>query len=502
MTVTLPIPRTARAAAPVEVAVRTRRRAWRWLLLLAVAQTALAYRPGLNRRPFIDEGLYVYMGHRMIDHLLHGSFLHEYPGSFFSGAPGFYPVLAALGDSVAGLQGARAVSLLGVIAATVCVFGLGRALFGEPAGLAAAVSFAVCGSVIYQSHLAVYDSTMMAFVAGAAWLAVVSVRRDGLALAPVVGGLLALAFLAKYAGAVYAPVVALLAAAVGWQQLRWLAVRRAAYLVLSGTVITLFVLVLWGHSLWPGIVTTTTERRVLQPAAAGHLLAEAAEWVGPWLVLAVLGGLFRLRREWTVVLVLLGGSVVGAAQQIHIGDSTSLNKHVAFGLVFACPLIGDLAARTLRRPRWLGVPAVTVVLALLLGSGLQHSQRWLTGWVEDGGLLPPLRAAIALNPDKTILAEEGAPERYALRTELDPRQYNDTYALRYQGLTGDAAYRRAISDTHYGVIYLTLRTPTGRRLHDWLRTGETPYRQVAQVDRVLRGEVVGQWLIYVPKVSS
>ena len=41
------------------------------------------------------------------------------------GAPGFYPVLAAIGDDIAGLSGARGVSLLFAVSATICVNGLG-----------------------------------------------------------------------------------------------------------------------------------------------------------------------------------------------------------------------------------------------------------------------------------------------------------------------------------------------------------------------------------------
>lgn len=480
-------------ATPIPV----RRRWWPPALgALLVAQTVVAYRPGSNTTPFIDEGLYVYIGHRMIDHLLHGAFLLEYPGSYLSGAPGFYPVLAALGDSVGGLAGARAVSLLGVLAATVCVGGLGRALYGPVAGLLGALAFALSGSVIFQSHLAVYDSTMMALVAGAAWLAVVSARGDQLNWAPVIGGLLALAFLAKYAGAVYAPVVAALAAAVGWPRLRWLAVRQAAFVLATAVVTALFVLVLWGQSLWQGIRITTSDRIVLYPDTPRNLTAQVLTWVGPWLLLGLLGAALRWRDRW-VVLVLLAGSVIGVAQQIRIGDATSLNKHVGFGLVFAAPLIGALAAAMVRR--WALVPVVAVVFGLLGTLGLQQSREFLTSWVQDDTLLPPLRAAIAANPDKAVLAEEGAPERYALRDVLAPGQYGDTYALSYGGLSGDRAYRAAVDQTHYGVIYLSLSTARGRWLHDYLDTGRTPYQLVAMPPRVLRGHQVGNWFVYTPR---
>ena len=56
-----------------------------------------------NRNPFQDEGLYLFMGHRMIDHILSGVHLSEYPGTYFSGAPGLYPVVGAIADSVGGV---------------------------------------------------------------------------------------------------------------------------------------------------------------------------------------------------------------------------------------------------------------------------------------------------------------------------------------------------------------------------------------------------------------
>ena len=143
-----------------------------WLPVIWAAQLALALRPGLNRNAFEDEGLYVYMGHRVIAHLLHGSPLPEVPGSYFSGAPSFYPVLAAMADSVGGLAAARGVSLLFALVATGAVYLIGERLYGRTAGLLGAAAFVLCGSVIFQSHLAVYDSTTMAFGALAAYAAV------------------------------------------------------------------------------------------------------------------------------------------------------------------------------------------------------------------------------------------------------------------------------------------------------------------------------------------
>ncbi|MEO6822452.1 MAG: glycosyltransferase family 2 protein, partial [Candidatus Nanopelagicales bacterium] len=476
-------------------------RSWPYLGSIALLQTGLALRPGYNDSPFLDEGLYLYMGHRMIDHLLHGTFLPEDPGKYFSGAPGFYPVLAALGDSVGGVQGARAVSLIGVIGAMVGVFGFTRVLFGRTAGLFAALTFATFGSVIYQSHLAVYDSWMMMFVAFAAWLTVYSVEHDGFAWSPVVGVLLTLAFFTKYAGAVYVPIIGLIAIAVGWRQFHWLIVRRALYMVATAVVTAFFILAVWGSSLYEGIETTTTSRTILLPVPPVELFRESVGWLGPSLLLAALGAVIAGRRHWRLSVVLLLGSVVGVAQQIHIGEGVSIYKHLAFGMVFAGPLIGYLFARVIRHLRWLTVPAVAVVSGLLLVAGMSNAQFWLTNWPQDQGLVTSLRSAIALNPTKAVLAEEGSPERYVLRDVIAPLKYNDTYYLSYQGLTGVPAYKAAIDQVYFGVIYLDEVTENGRWVYQYLTHNTTAYVQRELVPRYAHGQLTGYWTVYVPKVS-
>jgi cellulose synthase/poly-beta-1,6-N-acetylglucosamine synthase-like glycosyltransferase len=495
-----PQPAPARASASRLSALVTS--AWPWVGLICAGQVRLAGRSGLNVTAFEDEGLYVFMGHRIIQHLLHGAFLQEYPGAYFSGAPGLYPVMAAIGDHLGGLQGARTVSLAFAIVATVGVYGLGYQLFGKVPGLVGALAFMLCGSVIYQSHLATFDSTVLGLVAVAAWLAVYSTKRDGLLWAPLVSALLTLAFLAKYAGAAYAPVVAALAVAVGWRRLRWTIVRRAAYVLLGALVMGFFVIELWGQDLIRGIITTTSSRIVQSHATKADLISQVIIWVGPWLCLAVLGGLVRLRRQPMVVAVLLAGSIIGPAQQIRIGESTSLTKHVGFGIIFGAPLIGDLLARTLHHARPLTVPLVACVIGVLGVLGVHFSGQFLTSWTQDNNLRPALLTAISASPHKAILGERPAPQRYELRKLVAPAQWNDTYSFYYAGLRGEQAYKKAIDQSHFGVVYLSMTTTYGRYVHRYLATHDTPYHLTAKVPRYLRGKPVGEWLIYTPKLAG
>jgi 4-amino-4-deoxy-L-arabinose transferase-like glycosyltransferase len=475
---------------------------WLWLSIICAVQVALALRPGLNANAFEDEGLYVYTGHRMIAHLLHGTFLPQYPGAFFSGAPGLYPVLAAMADNVGGLAAARDVSLAFAVIATVATYGLGNRLFGRTAGIIGAAAFVLCGSVVYISHFATYDSMMMALVAVAAWLAVRSAQRDGFAWAPAVALLLALAFLTKYAGAVYAPVVIALGAVVGWPLYGWKVVRRSAFCGVAALIMAYSVIELWGRSMIPGIQSTTSSRVVLSPATPGFLAREVAFWVGPWLLLAIVGGLFRVRRQWALVALLLLGSVVGPLDQIRIGEATSLAKHVAFGIVFAAPLLGDLFARLLRQRRPVmraGAALVTLgSLAALATSGLHYSHEFLTNWVTDRALRTVLQQQLAAHPDVRILGERYSPQRYELERQTKAAQWYDTYYFSYDGKVDEPAYAEAIKQQYFGVIYLDETTSYGSYVFNYLRQHHGEYKLLATPERYLHGRPVGQWSVYVP----
>src|ERR1700752_4412750 len=202
---------------------------WRWLRTLlstvlplgaiCAAFVVISLRVKTNTNPFQDEGLYLFMGHRMIDHILSGVHLSEYPGSYFSGAPGLYPVVGAIADSVGGVEGARLVSLFFVCVAIVATYGIGNELFGNLSGLLGASAFALCGSVIFISGLATLDAMALCLVTLGCWLALYSANHDQLLLAPIVAVVLTLAFLTKYATAVYVPGIAALGILLAWRHI-------------------------------------------------------------------------------------------------------------------------------------------------------------------------------------------------------------------------------------------------------------------------------------------
>ena len=452
-----------------------------------------------NATPFQDEGLYLYIGHRMIDHVLTGAHLIEYPGAYLSGAPGLHPVVGAILDSVAGIEGARLVSLFFVCVAIVATYGIGKELFGRIPGLIGAGAFALCGSVIFISHMATMDAMALCLVAIGCWLTVYSANHDTLLWAPIVGLVLTLAFLTKYATAAYVPGIAAIGMVLAWRHIRWAALQRAFLIIAATAAMVFFVLNFWAADLQQGIVNTTMNRVPLNPTPRGDIVWYVASWVGPWLLLALLGALTQARR-WQLSVVLLTMSVIGPLQQIRIGEITSLSKHVAFGIVFAAPLIGLFLTWIIKSSRWIGLLVTVGAAAVMLSSGVKHSEEFLTTWVDDRDMVAQLREEIAVSPHKAILGEEPSAQRYALRLSTSPEQWNDTFVLLYGGKTGFDAYREAIDQSHFGIIYLTLDTVNGRRINDYLTNFETPYRLSTKVPFYRHGQVAGVYLVWTPKV--
>ena len=478
------------------------------LVGVVAAHVALVLRTAPVATPFEDEGLYLYVGHRMLDHLLHRSVVVEDPGAYLSGAPALYPVLGALADSAGGLEGARLLSTVFSAVTVVAVFGLGRSLHGPTVGLLGAAAFGVQGSVLFIAGLATFDAMMLMMVVLAAWAAVASARRDGLQWAPMIGVLLALAVLVKYGGVAYVPVVAALAWTVG-RPLHGRSVTRATVVMLVCTAVALvFLFAVWGRSLLPGVGLTTVSRTVLVPESAAGVARRTAELAGPWLLASAVGAVAVARRRdrWAGATagVLVLASVLAPLQQARIGEAASLERHVAFGIAFAAPLVGVAALAALRLAARAGRPAVAAAatalvlgLAALAAGGLRDAHDHLTTWADDTRLAAVLRAQRAPVPQRPILGEQPAPERWALRGTVVPEAWRETYAFGHKGRTGLAAMEAAVDDHTLGIVYLSGATEDGRALRAHLAERTDLYRRVASVPRVMRGRQVGTWDVFV-----
>jgi hypothetical protein len=356
------------------------------LPLILILQAALTWR--LNDIVSNDEALYTHAGQVAIAHLLHGgaqnaALLHFY-GGFFSGAPNVYPVVAAALDSTGGLLLARLFSLFLMLLATMCVHRIGRHLFGENVALLAALAFVATGSVQYIGKYATFDAPCLALLAFAA---AVGITKRSMPSAAVVGALLALASVTKYAGLALVPFVLLLTFVTSlttggrWQGNFIKAALRGSIATLTFAGLLIIGYWLWGSGIAAGVKFTTTSRKALDPGPTWYLLESLVFDIGLSYLLAICAIVLMVaRRTWdkaSVMLIMLVGGTIIQASSVRIHEFTSLDKHTAFsGLFVAVPAAVTLDWLLSKRGRAMLMAFAIVWLLLIDGmwrSAYQYS---------------------------------------------------------------------------------------------------------------------------------
>jgi hypothetical protein len=471
------------------------------LLGILVVQALLSLR--LQNTAFEDEALYLYVGHLQLAHFIQGT-----PGppgftAYLSGSPVLYPVLAAAVDSVSGLAGARALSLVFMLGATALLYSLTRLLFNERAGLCAAAAFAVTQSTLFLGNFAAYDAAAIFLLALAAWIAVRTAPNSALLACLLVPPVAALAVAVKYASLMFLPTVVALGALAAFPYRRWAGLVPRAILLPAVTVAILAgALALAGDSYLHGVRVTTTDR------AAGtadplELLLGCVRWGGGFFVIALLGMVSYALRErmgevpgvsratdrgrlWRLLLGLLlcGTAVLAPAYQMHLHTSVSLHKHVGYGLLFAAPMAGVGMSRIVgahfRYPQ-----LAILIWVTLLTLGITQSQDLYHAWADSGRMVATLSSQ--LQPGGRYLVESSSVPRYYLRAQTTPEQWFSTYAMQYvdaagRRLSGERAYAAAIGAAYFDVIVLDRTVTKGLddRLVLQLRTNGK-YRLLAKL---------------------
>jgi 4-amino-4-deoxy-L-arabinose transferase-like glycosyltransferase len=308
---------TPDAAAPDRTAASHRARrtprprvpgSWPLLAVLAV-QAALSARLARADTAFQDEALYLWAGHLEWAHLSHGTPLPQFP-AYFSGAPVIYPPVAALADSLGGLTGARLLSLVFMLGATVALWATTSRLFGRRAAFFAAALFAVFGPTLHLGAFATFDAMATFLVALAAWLVVrAGERPDATGWMLAAGVALALADATSYPAILFDPVVILLALFAAFPTPGGrAAAARAGTLLAVVAVLATGALLIGGSRYLHGIETTTLARAPgSDPALAiiGHFWS----WTGVIVIAAAIGvviawaGQPNRARTWLLTVV-------------------------------------------------------------------------------------------------------------------------------------------------------------------------------------------------------
>jgi 4-amino-4-deoxy-L-arabinose transferase-like glycosyltransferase len=444
---------------------------WPLLGILAV-QAGLSLRLVWSNTAFPDEALYLWAGHLEWSHWLTGTPLPAFQ-TYFSGSPTVYPPIGAIADVLGGLAGARILSLLFMLIATVLLYGTANQLFGGRSGLLAAAVFVATGSTQFLGAFATYDAMALMLLALSARMAVAAgpqrlVPQTTLLLGA--GGVLALADAAKYAAALWDPVVVALAMlgvwrAAGWRRGASAGFACGAVLAASGGA----GLILGGHTYWRGILFTTLSREHGTSSPAG-IVADSIGWVGIVALLAVIGAVVATATQtslparltaWTLVVAV----ALAPANQARINVFTSLFKHVGFGAWFAAAVGGFALASlanavpTSKREAALRVGVGTVSASAVLGALLSATH--FATWPNSNAFIKAVGPALSSVQGPVLAADNGNVIEYYLPSQSANEVFYGPWFFRYRDpgshrlLTDRPAFADAIKHGFFGVIALS-----------------------------------------------
>ncbi len=455
-----------RVRADTEPLVATTRNATRILLGLLLA-LQFGSMSTLQNGAFQDEALYVYEGRWTLQRLLTGAPLPEPFGLYTSGSPYLYPVIASLLDAAGGLELARAFSMLCALGVTVGVFRASRSLYGDRAGLLAAAVVSTSAPLLFVGRLATYDALAILLLAGAFSAAMHASRRPALqafTVALLLGG----AALTKYAAAIFgALVLAAFVVRVVVRGGRSFVLRAAAGLAAGGSIIAAiaYLLTRLDSTLVDGVFATTADRQVHMAGERVPILMHALSLTAVALVLVVIGAVLLLRRgsvwhERSLALILSSAVLVAPVYHSLKVEPTSLEKHLAYGLLVAAPIAGFAISRLApmtRSTRWRSMVAGVALLALPAAMNVDLAQRTYLAWPDPTEELHVLRHVIRPQTSR-VLAEEVEVLKYGLTPQpADYWQLTGTDYFEYQSSSGEhlsglPAYRAAIADGYFDVI--------------------------------------------------
>jgi Dolichyl-phosphate-mannose-protein mannosyltransferase len=433
---------------------------WPLIAVLAV-QVVLSLRLIWSNTAFQDEALYLRAGHLEWARWLHHTPIPNFP-SYFSGAPVLYPPLGALADSIGGLAAARILSLCFMLGVTSLLWATTSRLYGQRAALLAAGLFATLAGTQFLGAFATFDAMALFLLALAVWLGVRSANGQlwtRTALLVTSGVALAAADVAKYASALFTPVVLAVVASAVWRLHAggaWL----AALLTMLGTWLMLIgaAIVAGGGGYWRG-VTTSTLGRPQSDIPVRTVLQSSYIWTSLILVLAFLGAVLAARGETRgkfLPVVLAAAALLAPAGQALLHTTVSLQKHVVFGAWFAAIAAGYAMARMSRvDPGWGWAPvmALPIAAATLFGSMGQAASLFKV-WPNAAGVVSALRSAIRSHPGN-YLAEDYDVEAYYLRAEAPWPRWSSTYYFGYQdALAGVPSYAAAIDRHYFSLVIL------------------------------------------------
>jgi len=444
------------------------------LALILAVQAGLSLRLVWTNTAFQDEALYLWAGRLEIAHWLHGAPIPAFP-TYFSGAPVLYPPLGALANSLDGLAGARILSLVMMLGATVLLWRTAGLLISRRAALFAAALWAVLGPTLHLGAFATFDPMSVCLMAAAAACAVRAGRtRDATGWTIATAAAMVLSDITTYSSIIFDPVILALAALTALDRHGRLIARSRVTSLLAYAVTALAVLAKLGGAWYvQGLVHTVLDR-ASSTTAASAVLGQSWAWTGAIVVLAGAGLAVGLAVERTgprrlVLLVLLAAALLVPAEQARIHTMTSLDKHADVGAWFAAIAAGYAVDRliALWRPAQLRAALAAACAAALyfpVTAGIAQSSA-LDDWPNAAAFVTWLRP-LADGTRGRMLVETPSVAEYYLPAGTQWQRWSSTFNVtlpsghdvEHSGRIGYPAnavtYRRFIATGYFSVIAL------------------------------------------------
>jgi Dolichyl-phosphate-mannose-protein mannosyltransferase len=450
------VKRTARSRVPGS---------WPLAVILAV-QALLSLRLVRADTAFVDEATYLWAGHLEWTNLLHGTSLPPFP-AYFSGAPVIYPPLGALADSVGGLTGARILSLIFMLGATVALWSVTNRLLSRRAAFFACALFAILGPTLHLGAFATFDAMSLFLMTLAAWLVVrAGDRQDATVWMLAAGVTLAVANATSYPSALFDPVVILLALVVALPTPggKLAAGRALTLLAIVALLITLGLLI--GGSRYISGVNATTLTRAGGTDSAFSVLTDSWTWTGVIVVVAICGVIVSWvsrpnhPQTWLLTLVTVAALLV-PAEQASLHTIASLNKHVDLGAWFAAIAAGYAvdkfsAAAAAGNMRTVTVGACVIALSFPVSLGAGQSWAFSTSWANSSDFISILRP-LADDSTGTLLVEDPTIAEYYLPSGTQWMRWSSTRNIILPGGTptgGPSTSAGVVGDGNAGTFAL------------------------------------------------
>ena len=367
--------------------------------MLAV-QAALTLRLVWSNTASQDEATSLWAGHLTWSHWLHGVTVPPFQ-AYLPGAPVVYPPLGALADHLAGLAGARLLSLAMMLGVTVLLWSTAARLFGRRAAVFGAALFAILGPVLQLGALATGDALSLLLLAVSTWCVVrAGSREDATGWMILSGVSLVLANAAAYSSVLFDPVVIVLALLVAYPRPggKPALARGATILTIVATLLMVGTLI--GGDYYVSGIDQTLSLGINIPADRVPVLEHATAWTGIVAVTALCAAVVGWaagdrRRARQAALFAVAGLIVPAEQALQ-GAVLDLDTHIVAGAWFAAMAAGYavhrlIAAGATPRAQAVTGGACAAALVFPLTLGVSQSQALLHSWPDSASLIALMR---------------------------------------------------------------------------------------------------------------